>query len=126
MDRVFIENLQVDGIIGLHGWERQVRQTLLLDIELAVEAGKTQEDIRRTVDYEAVAGRAAEFVIGGEYRLLETLASDLAATLEKEFKVAWLRLRIRKPGALTQTAGVSGGVAGVIVERGKERGSKPR
>nr|WP_255557473.1 dihydroneopterin aldolase [Dyella sp. ASV21] len=37
MDIVFIEDLRIDAVIGIYDWERRVRQTLSLDIEMAFD-----------------------------------------------------------------------------------------
>ena len=120
MDTVFINGLQVDAIIGVHDWERQVRQSLLLDIELAADTAGSGDDLGRVADYEAVAARASAFVIDGKYKLLETLANDLADALLREFQTPWMRLRVRKPGAVRGAES-----AGVQVERGRAPSSSP-
>jgi len=114
VDSIFIEKLEVDAIIGIHPWERRVRQTLEVDVEMAADAAAAGEDIANTVDYRAVAERIAEFIREGRFQLLETLCQELAETLRREFGPAWLKLSVSKPGAIARAR-----TAGVSVERGR-------
>lgn len=116
MDIVYIRDLKVDTIIGIYDWEREVRQTVSLDLEMAfdiAEAART-DDIAHTLNYKAVAKRLIAFIEGSEFLLVETMAEQAAAIVRDEFNVSWLRLRLSKPGAVRGSRDV-----GVIVERGK-------
>lgn len=115
MDRVFIEDLRIETIIGIYDWERSVRQTVALDIEMAFDNTRpaASDRIADTLDYKAVAKRLIAFVGESRFELVETLAERCAAILREEFGVGWLRLRLSKPGAVTGSRAV-----GVIIERG--------
>jgi len=114
-DRVFIRGLRVDTVIGVYGWERSVRQTLVLDLELAADiAGPAAaDDVAGALDYDAVCQRLRRYGADSRWQLVETFAEGVAALLREEFAVPWLRLRLAKPGAV----GGAGDV-GVIIERG--------
>ncbi len=118
MDIVFIEQLRVDAIIGIHDWERRVRQTLLVDVEMATDAGRAaaSESIDDALDYQQVVQRVTAFIQAGEFQLLETLAHELAAVLQAEFDLPWLKLRVAKPGAVPAAQTV-----GVVIERGRRQ-----
>ncbi len=116
MDIVFLRQLEVDTVIGIHDWERKIRQTLLLDLEMAADtrlAAQT-DSISDALDYQAVAERLGEFIRGSNFQLVETLAESCAGIIMQEFAVPWLRLTVSKPTALAQAASV-----GVIIERGE-------
>ncbi|KUJ82788.1 dihydroneopterin aldolase [Microbulbifer flavimaris] len=116
MDIVYIRELQVDTIIGIYDWEREVRQTVSLDLEMAFdisEAART-DNIEHTLNYKAVAKRLIAFIEGSEFLLVETMAEQAAAIVRNEFNVSWLRLRLSKPGAVRGSRDV-----GVIIERGE-------
>jgi len=115
MDIVYIRDLKVDTIIGIYDWEREVRQTVSLDLEMAFdisEAART-DNIEYTLNYKAVAKRLIGFIEGSEFLLVETMADQAAAIVRDEFGVSWLRLRLSKPGAVRGSRDV-----GVIIERG--------
>lgn len=116
VDSVYISELRIDAIIGIHPWERRIRQTLLVDLEMAVDSARVAETdtVDDTVDYAAVSGFITDFVIAGEFRLLETLADRLARALQDRFGLPWLRLRVGKPGAVPAARDV-----GVLIERGQ-------
>ncbi len=116
MDTVFLRELRVDAIIGIHDWERRVRQTLVLDLELAADNRRTAatDAIGDALDYDAVARRVRSCIEASEYQLIETLAERLAELVMDEFGVPWLRLRLCKPGA-----GAAARDVGVCIERGE-------
>jgi dihydroneopterin aldolase len=116
MDIVFLRGLRVDAVIGAYGWERQIRQALSLDLELAtdVAAAARNDDLGDALDYYAVSQRVKAFVEASEFRLVETLAERVAELLLTEFSVPWLRLTVAKPGAIRDCQAV-----GVSIERGR-------
>jgi len=115
MDIVFINDLRIETIIGIYDWERQVKQTISLDLEMAtdIRAAAATDAIEDTLNYKAVAKRLIAFVGDSEYQLVETLAEKIADIVLGEFNVPWLRLTVHKPGALRGSRDV-----GVIIERG--------
>jgi dihydroneopterin aldolase len=118
MDTVFINDLRIETIIGIYDWERKVRQTISLDLEMGADIRRAAETdaIDDTLNYKAVAKRLIAFVEDSEFQLVETLAEKIAAIVLSEFSVPWLRLTVHKPGAVRGSRDV-----GVVIERG-ERG----
>ena len=116
MDRVFINDLRIETIIGIYDWERKVRQTISLDLEMGTDIRKAaaSDAIEDTLNYKAVAKRLIAFVEASEYQLVETLAEKIAAIVLEEFSVPWLKLTVHKPGAVRGSRDV-----GVIIERGQ-------
>ena len=115
MDIVFINDLRIETIIGIYDWERRVKQTISLDLEMAadIRAAATTDAIEDTLNYKAVAKRLIAFVGESQYQLVETLAEKIADIVLTEFGVAWLKLTVHKPGAVRGSRDV-----GVIIERG--------
>lgn len=115
MDIVYINDLRVDTVIGIFAWERCIRQTLSLDLEMGFDISKAaaSDDIQDALDYKAVGKRIAAHVQQSEAQLLERLASEITDIVQREFAVSWLRLRIGKPGALRGAKDV-----GLVIERG--------
>ena len=113
-DKVFIEGLEIEALIGIYDWERRIRQTLCLDLEMAFDnrVPAASDDIAHTLDYKAVSKRLVEFVGQSDFGLVETLAERCAAIVIEEFNVPWLRLKLSKPGAVRGAQSV-----GVIIER---------
>lgn len=116
MDIVYIKELQIQTVIGIYDWEREIRQTVSIDLDMAtdIRAAAATEDISNTLDYKAVSKRLIAFVEAAEFLLIETMAEEIAAIVLSEFPVSWLRLRLGKPGAVTGAKDV-----GVIIERGQ-------
>lgn len=115
MDRVLIEGLRVETVIGVYGWEREVRQKLIMDLTMAWDnrVPGASDDVGQALDYARVAEFVTDRVSQSRFQLLEALAEDLAERLLGEFAISGLRLTIRKPGAVANAAAV-----GVEIERG--------
>ena len=116
MDTVFISDLRIETLIGIYGWERKVRQTISLDLEMGadIRAAAATDAIEDTLNYKAVAKRLIAFVGASEFQLVETLAEKIAEIVLNEFNVPWVRLTVHKPGAVRGSRDV-----GVIIERGQ-------
>jgi dihydroneopterin aldolase len=116
VDSVFLRGLAVETTIGFFEWERHVKQTVVLDLEIPVDCARAaaSDDVVDTVDYKAIAKRCIAFVEAAQFHLVETLAHKLATTLLAEFDIAWIRLSVNKPGAIRGSRDV-----GVKIERRK-------
>ena len=115
-DKVFIEGLQIETLIGIYDWERRIRQPLVFDIEMAFDNRKpaSTDAIEDTLDYKAVSKRLIAFVSASDFGLVETLAERCAALILEEFGVQHVRLKLSKPGAVRGARAV-----GVLIERGR-------
>lgn len=116
MDIIFIRDLRIETVIGIYDWERQIKQTVSLDLEMAadIRQAAASDAIEATLNYKAVAKRLIQFVSDSQFLLVETLAERIADIVRHEFGVPWLRLTLSKPGAVRGSREV-----GVIIERGR-------
>ena len=116
MDIIFLSELKVDAVIGIWEWERRIRQTIIIDLEMSADIAKAAatDDVVDTLNYKSVAKRTQQFVADSGFQLVETLAERLAALIIDEFDVAWVKVRVNKPGAIRGSKDV-----GVMIERGK-------
>ena len=114
MDRVFIEGLEIEAVIGIYDWERRIRQPLVFDLEMAWDNRRpaATDDIASALDYKAVSKRLIGYVSQSGFGLVETLAERCAQLVMDEFGVPWLRLKLSKPGAVRGARAV-----GVVIER---------
>jgi dihydroneopterin aldolase len=113
-DIIFLHGLTVECTIGFIDWERLVKQTVVLDLELPVDCRNAaiRDEVEGTLDYKKVAKRVIAFVEASEFKLVETLAHRLALLVLEEFGIAWIRLSLNKPGAIRGSRDV-----GVSIER---------
>jgi dihydroneopterin aldolase len=116
MDKIFLDELKIETIIGLWEWERQIRQTVVIDLEMSADIAKAavNDDVADTLNYKLVAKRLQEFVGESSFKLVETLAERVAGIIRDEFDVAWVKVKVHKPGAIRGSRDV-----GVIIERGE-------
>ena len=116
VDRVFIEGLEVDTVIGAYDWERDIRQCLRLDLQMAWDnrPAAAGDDLNLALDYASVSARIQAFAAESQFILVETFAERLVQLLMDEFDIPWIRLKLTKPGAVPAARG---GV-GVEIERG--------
>jgi len=116
MDIVYLRGLQIETVIGIYDWERSIRQSVVLDLEMAMDirAAAASENIDDALNYHAISERLIEFVGAGQFLLIETLAERCASLVMTEFNVRWLRLQLAKPTAVAAAREV-----GVVIERGE-------
>ncbi|HTB89796.1 MAG TPA: dihydroneopterin aldolase [Steroidobacteraceae bacterium] len=114
MDKIFIHALKTETIVGIFDWERQVKQTVVLDIEFSADIRKAaaSDSIDDTLNYKAVAKRVLAFVEESSFHLVETLAEHVAMLILEDFAVSWVSLVLSKPGAIRNSRDV-----GVMLER---------
>ncbi|MDX1251601.1 MAG: dihydroneopterin aldolase [Gammaproteobacteria bacterium] len=115
MDIIYLRDLRIETVIGVYEWERRIKQTIILDIEMGTDIRKAAQtdSLDDTLNYKAVAKRLIEFVGNSQFQLVETLAERIAEIVLGEFQVPWLRLQVNKQGAVRGARDV-----GVIIERG--------
>ncbi len=115
-DHVFIEELQIDTLIGIYDWERRIRQPLVFDIEMAFDnrVPAATDDITLTLNYKDVSKRLIDYVGQSSFGLVETLAEHCAQIILDEFEVSNIRLKLSKPGAVRGARAV-----GVVIERSR-------
>lgn len=118
MDIIYLRDLRIDTVIGIYDWERRMKQTVVLDIEMAtdIRAAANSDNIEDTLNYKDVAKRLFEYVGQSEFELVETLAERITELILKEFNTSWVKLTLNKKGALRGVRDV-----GVIIERGNKQ-----
>ena len=101
-DRIFLHGLAIECIIGFIEWERRIKQTVVLDVEMPVDCARAaaSDDVADTLDYKRVAKRLISFVSESDFKLVETLSHRAAMLILQEFGVEWVRLSVNKPGAI--------------------------
>ena len=114
MDKIFIHALKTETIVGIFDWERQVKQTVVMDIEFSADIAKAarSDSIDDTLNYKGVAKRVLAFVEESSFHLVETLAENIAMLILEEFGVSWVSITLSKPGAIRGSRDV-----GVMLER---------
>jgi dihydroneopterin aldolase len=114
MDKIFIHALKTETIVGIFDWERQVKQTVVIDIEFSADIRKAAltDSIDDTLNYKRVAKRVLTSIEESSFHLVETLAEHVAMLILEEFAVSWVRVALSKPGAIRSSRDV-----GVILER---------
>ncbi len=119
MDIIFLSDLKVETVIGIWDWERKIRQTVSIDLEMSADIAKAAatDDVKDTLNYKLVAKRLQQFVGDSSFQLVETLAEKIAGIVLDEFDVAWVKVRVNKPGAIRGARDV-----GVMIERGVKPG----
>ena len=116
MDKIFLKELKVETIIGIWEWERKIRQTVIIDLEMSADIARAaaSDEVVDTLNYKSVAKRIQSFVADSSFQLVETLAERIAGIIRDEFDVAWVHVTVHKPGAIRGSRDV-----GVDIERGE-------
>ena len=116
-DNLSIEGLKVDTIIGVYQWEREVKQSVIIDLVLEIKSTRSgfEDSIEFAVDYVAVSDMVSNLVQSSSFLLIESLAEAIAGKLLKEFAIRSIRLKLSKPSAIQNAANV-----GITIERSKD------
>jgi dihydroneopterin aldolase len=117
MDKIFLTALTTECIVGIWDWERKVKQTVVIDFEMACDVRKAalSDRIEDTIDYKAVSKRLLGFVESSQFQLIETLTEAIARIIITEFGVSWVRVRLNKQGAIRGSRDV-----GIVIERSRD------
>ncbi|WP_144210259.1 dihydroneopterin aldolase [Shewanella donghaensis] len=115
MDKVLIRELKVETVIGIYEWEKQIHQTLLIDLDMAWDnkLAAASDDYQHALCYETVSNRLTALITEKPIELIETIAEMVANCLMSEFNVLWVKVAVMKPGAVSTAKSV-----GVVIERG--------
>ena len=108
MNRFFLRDLQIDTVIGVYDWERQIRQVVSLNLEWVFDIGPAarSDQLQDTVSYHDVAQRVTEYVQNSRFGLIETLIERVAEILLYEFNLPWVRVRLNKLQAVPAASAV--------------------
>ncbi len=114
MDKVFITGLSIQTTIGFYAWEKQIKQTLVIDLTMAwdTKPAAEQDELAKTLDYAEISVFIETFANQHPVDLIETLANRLAEALLDRYGMPWLSLTIHKPHAVHNATSV-----GVTIER---------
>ena len=117
MDIIFLGGLEIETIIGIYDWERETKQTVVLDIEMAFDISQAakSDDIADTLDYKAVSKRIISFVETSQFFLVEKLIEEIVHLIRSEFNIPWVKIILNKKGAIRGASDV-----GIIIERGEK------
>lgn len=114
MDIVYLHGIKVETVIGVWDWERLIKQTLLVDIDVGTDtsvAGRS-DDLVDTINYQAIAELVNKIARDNSFALVEALGEEISSQLLREFSLPYVKIRINKQGAVTGVRDV-----GIIIER---------
>jgi len=114
MDIIYLHGLKCECTIGVWEWEKAIQQTLVLDIDIVIDAKKAanKDDLNDALDYQALTEQVQAFAKANRFDLIETLAEKLAELILERFDTHWVRIRLDKGQAVKGVKNV-----GVIIER---------
>ncbi|MGH1440520.1 MAG: dihydroneopterin aldolase [Cellvibrionaceae bacterium] len=114
MDKVLVQQLKLETIIGLFPWEREVKQRLFVDLEIGTDIKKAAEDddLEHTINYAEVCDHVAKLADDGKFKLIETFAEKIAGLVLNDFSADWIKVTVKKVDAMPQVASV-----GITIER---------
>ncbi len=116
MDKVYIEGLTFQTTIGFYQWEKEIKQTLVVDLAMGWNTAIAAEndELDKTLDYAAISEELVKFANDNPVDLIETLAERIATFLMAQYHIPWLKLKLMKPNAVHNATTV-----GVEIERGQ-------
>ena len=103
MDIVYIKGVSASTTIGVYDHERDIKQDLKIDLEMAFnnQAAGASDDVTNALDYDAISNRTLDYVESNQHFLIESVAENLSQLLLDEFPIEQLTLTISKPAAVS-------------------------
>jgi FolB domain-containing protein len=98
MHKIIIEDLALFLHVGVPDEERARPQRVLVSIELEHDfsAAAVSDDLARTIDYHAVARRVTSLGEARSWKLIETLAWEIAGICTEEFGARSVLVTVKK------------------------------
>jgi FolB domain-containing protein len=117
MDKIIISNLLARGIIGVHDWERNRPQNILINITMFADTrpAATTDSLDDCINYSTMSKKVLAHAETVNRLTVEALANDLAKICLEEKGVQKVIVRVEKPGAVRFAESV-----GVEIERSKD------
>lgn len=102
MDKIIIRQLHVDALIGIHEWEKQNHQPVIIDLDLMFDCSDAAEsdDINDALDYFVICEEVTRFVKSSRFELIERLAEEVAQMILKNHPCDEVKLTLLKPNAV--------------------------
>jgi dihydroneopterin aldolase len=107
VDNLQISALRVNTQIGVHAWEQRIKQVLLLDITLPIDIGQCNDDIHKTIDYDALCREVTAFLEQNAFALIETAAEKTVQFIQQTFDIEHVTLSVSKPHAIANAGNIS-------------------
>ncbi len=104
-----IKNLRLRTTIGLHEWERQKQQEIIINLELEIDSQTAAhtDNIADSVDYQSIKNKLLEKVEKSNFFLIERLAGFILDIVMENKKISRAKVEIDKPHALRFAESVS-------------------
>lgn len=98
VDKLIIQDVVAECWIGVTEAERAKAQTIWIDLELAIDAGRAaqKDDVRESVNYRRLVTAVRELAERKSCRLMETLAEGIASLVLRQFATPKIRVLVKK------------------------------
>ena len=102
MDMIFLNGMSVETLVGVYEWERQKKQTLVLDLSVGIAPNHQRADqLHETISYADIAQLVREQLSHQTFQLLESIAQYTADLLLQQASVLEVTVKVVKPGILS-------------------------
>ena len=109
MAKIRITDLNIRTIIGANDWEREIKQDVLINIDIEFNASKAikTDQLNDTIDYKTLTKEIIQRVQNSKFVLIEKLADSVLKIILNNKLVQSATVRIDKPLALRFAKSVS-------------------
>ena len=113
-DIVSISELKVEMSVGAYEWEKTLRQTVSIDVDMICDtrAAGLSDNLDDALDYAKAADLITQLSASRHFLLLESFAEEIAERLLAQTRTQQVRIKVSKPGAIPAAKSVS-----VTIER---------
>lgn len=104
MDILFIKNLVVITFIGIHDWEKLIKQKIILDIEISKKnyISLVNKNCKKYWDYTIISKKIINYLENNKFCLIEQIADKITSLILNFILCDWVRVKVSKPNAILQ------------------------
>jgi dihydroneopterin aldolase len=108
MDKIFITNLTVHGLLGIHAHEQSNPQEIRISATAStdIKAAALADDITQTINYSTLAKKITHYIEAKPHLTIEALIEALAAEILLDERIDSIWLRVEKPNAVASAESV--------------------
>jgi len=106
MDSLIISALTIETRIGVHAWEQHINQKLVVDVSIPTNFSACEDNLANTIDYDDLCQQITTYVQNNNFKLIETVAEQVAALIKNRFKIDEVTVSVSKPHAIKNAANI--------------------
>ena len=95
-DYIQFQNLKIAIHLGVHAWEKQIQQQVMVDLKLFLSLQDCQDELKNSVCYAKVSEDLRQLLATQHYELIETVTQNIAEYCLKNYPLDAIEVIVKK------------------------------